>query len=422
MRWWGVDFAVTDEQRDLRAELRQYFQDLLTPEVQAALWADEMGGPVWKEQVKRIAADGWLGIGWPKEYGGQDRSPIEQLIFYDEAQRAEAPVPMLSINTVGPTIMRFGTQDQKDRFLPGILAGDLNFAVGYTEPGAGTDLASLKTRAVRDGDEYVVNGQKVFTSLGATADYVWLATRTDPEAPRHKGISIFLMPTDTPGFSVVPLNIMGGADTTATFYEDVRIPAANLVGGENNGWSLITNQLNHERVAICNAGIIWRYLEEVTEWARKTSAVEQEWVRLGLARVRLEGRGPAAHELEGGLGADRRRPEPGRRVGHEGLRHPRLHRVPRHPHGDHRAALLPAGRLGRGPPPGPHGAQLPGDPGPHLRRRDERDPAGHRRHARPRHAAGAAMSLPAAVDFGGQAGRRHRRRVGHRRGDGVAVP
>jgi 3-oxocholest-4-en-26-oyl-CoA dehydrogenase alpha subunit len=286
-----VDFAVTDEQRDLRAQLRRYFADLLTPEVQAELRADEMGGAPWKRVVKQVAADGWLGIGWPEEYGGQDRSPIEQLIFFDEAQRAECPVPMLSINTVGPTIMRFGTDDQKRRFLPGILSGDLNFAVGYTEPGAGTDLASLRTRAVRDGDEYVVNGQKLFTSMGATADYVWLAARTDPDAKKHKGISIFLMPTDTPGFSVQPLDIMGGADTTATFYEDVRIPAANLVGEENGGWALITNQLNHERVAIGNAGLIWRYLKEVGTWARTTTmadghrVVDQEWVRLSLGRV-----------------------------------------------------------------------------------------------------------------------------------------
>jgi alkylation response protein AidB-like acyl-CoA dehydrogenase len=289
-----VDFALTDEQQDLRAELRQYFQDLLTPEMQAQLWADEMGGPVWKQAVKQIAADGWLGIGWPKEYGGQDRSPIEQLIFFDEAQRAEAPVPMLSINTVGPTIMRFGTEDQKNRFLPGILAGDLNFAIGYTEPGSGTDLASLKTKAVRDGDEYVVNGQKIYTSLAMAADYVWLAARTDPDAPRHKGISIFLMPTDTPGFTVQPLNIMGGADTTATFYEDVRIPVANRVGEENAGWGLITSQLNYERVAICNAGLIWRYLEEVTHWAKATQTadgdhvIDEQWVQLGLARVRAK--------------------------------------------------------------------------------------------------------------------------------------
>jgi len=286
-----VDFALTDEQQDLRRELRQYFADLLTPEVQADLRAGEMGGPEWKKVVEQIAADGWLGIGWPEEYGGQDRSPIEQLIFFDEAQRAEAPVPMLTINTVGPTLMRYGTDEQRERFLPRILAGELNFAVGYTEPGSGTDLASLRTRAVRDGDEYVINGQKIYTSLAKHADYVWLAARTDPDAPKHKGISIFLVPTDTPGFSAVPLNIMGDADTTATFYEDVRIPATNLVGEENQGWSLITTQLNHERVAICNAGMIWRYLEEVGDWARSTTladgrkVIDQEWVRLGLARV-----------------------------------------------------------------------------------------------------------------------------------------
>jgi 3-oxocholest-4-en-26-oyl-CoA dehydrogenase alpha subunit len=286
-----VDLAVTDEQRDLRAELRRYFAELLTPEVRAELQAGEMGGPAWRRVVKQVAADGWLGIGWPKEYGGQDRSPIEQLIFFDEAQRAEAPVPMLSINTVGPTIMRFGTEDQKRRFLPGILAGELNFAIGYTEPGAGTDLASLRTRAVRDGDEYVVNGQKIFTSMAMTADYVWLAARTDPNAKKHQGISIFLMPTDTPGFSAQPLSIMGGADTAATVYENVRIPVENRVGDENAGWGLITNQLNHERVAIGSAGLIWRYLDEVGHWARSTTlvdgrrVVDQEWVRLGLARV-----------------------------------------------------------------------------------------------------------------------------------------
>jgi acyl-CoA dehydrogenase len=200
---------------------------------------------------------------------------------------------MLSINTVGPTIMQFGTDEQRQRFLPGILAGELNFAIGYTEPGAGTDLASLQTRAVRDGDEYVVNGQKIYTSLGAHADYVWLAARTDPEAKKHKGISIFLVPTDTPGFSFQPMDIMSIGDTTATFYDEVRIPATNLVGEENGGWGLITSQLNYERVAICNAGLIWRYLEEVTAYAAEHDdpdgggrLIDREWVRLSLARVR----------------------------------------------------------------------------------------------------------------------------------------
>jgi alkylation response protein AidB-like acyl-CoA dehydrogenase len=287
-----VDYALTDEQEALRDRLRSYFQDLLTPEVEQALAEGQMGDPTWKQVVKQIAADGWLGIGWPAEFGGQDRSAIEQLIFFDECQRAAAPVPMLSINTIGPTIMRFGTDEQRERFLPGILAGDLNFAVGYTEPDAGTDLASLRTTAVRDGDEYVINGQKIFTSLAAHADYVWLAARTDPEAPKHKGISILLVPTDTPGFSVTPLDIMAIGDTTQTFYDDVRVPAQNLVGEENNGWRLITNQLNHERVAICNAGMVHRYLEEVTSWAVEERladgrrVMDQEWVRLGLARVR----------------------------------------------------------------------------------------------------------------------------------------
>ena len=288
-----MDFALTEEQEGLRTSLRAYYAELLTPDVQRQLADGDMGDDTWKQVVKQIAADGWLGIGWPEEYGGQDRSPIEQLIFFDETQRAEAPVPMLSINTVGPTIMQFGTDEQKERFLPDILAGELNFAIGYTEPGAGTDLASLQTAAVRDGDEYVINGQKIFTSLAAHADYVWLAARTDPEAKKHKGISIFLVPTDAPGFSFQPMDIMAIGDTTATFYDDVRVPVANRVGEEHAGWGLITNQLNHERVAICNAGLIWRYLDEVTSFAAEHDdpdgggrLLDREWVQLALARVR----------------------------------------------------------------------------------------------------------------------------------------
>jgi alkylation response protein AidB-like acyl-CoA dehydrogenase len=288
-----MDFALTAEQEALRSELRAYYADLLTTDVQQKLADGLMGDDAWKTVVKQIAADGWLGIGWPTEYGGQNRSAIEQLIFFDETQRAEAPVPMLSINTVGPTIMQFGTDEQKARFLPGILAGELNFSVGYTEPAAGTDLASLQTRAVRDGDEYVINGQKVFTSLAAFADYVWLAARTDTEARKHRGISIFLVPTDDPGFSFQPMDIMSIGDTTVTFYDDVRVPVANRVGEENQGWKLITNQLNHERVAICNAGLIWRYLDEVSAFAAEHDdpdgrgrLIDREWVRLSLARVR----------------------------------------------------------------------------------------------------------------------------------------
>jgi len=277
--------APSDEQQALRKEVRDYFAAMMTPEVEEEMARHEMGGPLSRQLARRMGDDGWLGIGWPKEYGGQDRSPMEQLIFFDEAARAGAPVPLLTINTVGPTIMRFGTDEQKARFLPGILGGELHFAIGYTEPGAGTDLASLRTRAVRDGDEYVVNGQKVFTSLADQADYVWLAVRTDPDAKKHKGLSTIIVPTSSPGFSVSPIRVVGGARTNATFYEDVRVPATNLVGDANEGWKLITNQLNHERVALCNAGTVYRHLDDVRAWAVDTGAIDHEWVRVALARV-----------------------------------------------------------------------------------------------------------------------------------------
>ncbi len=291
-----MEIGYTEEHQALRNELREYYANLLTPEVEAQLAASEGIGPNMRRVVKQMAQDGWLGIGWPKEWGGQGRSAIEQFIFFDESMRAGAPVPMLTINTVGPTIMQFGTPEMKADFLPRILAGDIHFCIGYTEPESGTDLASLQTRAVRDGDEYVINGQKIYTSLAGDADYIWLATRTDPSVSKHKGISMFIVPMDTPGIKVVPMHLLGNHNINYTFYEDVRVPAANLVGGENNGWSLITNQLNHERVTLCSSGIIERALTDVRAWAQNTKladgrrVIDQEWVQVHLARIhaRLE--------------------------------------------------------------------------------------------------------------------------------------
>jgi alkylation response protein AidB-like acyl-CoA dehydrogenase len=206
--------------------------------------------------------------------------------------RAGAPVPMLTINTVGPTIMQFGTQEQKDFFLPKILAGDLHFCIGYSEPEAGTDLASLRTRAVRDGDEYVIDGQKMWTSLASDADYCWLAVRTDPEAPKHKGISMLIVDLkNTDGITIEPLHLLSSHDINAVYYDNVRVPADNLVGGENNGWSLIVNQLNHERVTLCSAGLLEQSFQEVLKYARDTKTaggrlIDQQWVQLNLARVR----------------------------------------------------------------------------------------------------------------------------------------
>ncbi len=240
----------TPEQQALRAELRAYYAELLTPEVRAGLADGGEGGDMWRQVISRIGADGWLGIGWPKEVGGQGRPATDQFIFFDETRRASAPFPFVTINTVGPTMMIYGTEEQKKFFLPGILSGEINFAIGYTEPEAGTDLASLRTRAVRDGDEYVINGNKIFTSGADQADYIWLAVRTDPEAPKHKGISIICVPTSSPGFSYSIITTVGGLTTSATYYSDVHVPVANRIGEENEGWRMITTQLNHERVGI----------------------------------------------------------------------------------------------------------------------------------------------------------------------------
>jgi alkylation response protein AidB-like acyl-CoA dehydrogenase len=289
-----MHISYTPEQEQLRQQLREYFATLMTPERRAGLaHADgEYGdGATYKEVVRQLGRDGWLALGWPAEYGGQGRSVLEQLIFTDEAGIAGVPVPFLTINTVGPTIMRFGTPAQKERFLPQIAAGELHFSIGYSEPGAGTDLASLRTRALRDGDSYVINGQKMWTSLIQYADYVWLACRTDPEAPRHKGLSMIIVPTDAAGFSWTPVRTVAGVTTSATYYSDVRVPVANLVGEEHKGWPLITNQLNHERVALTSAAPVISALEAVTDWARSTKlgdgrrVIDAEWVQLNLARV-----------------------------------------------------------------------------------------------------------------------------------------
>ncbi|MGE5695090.1 MAG: acyl-CoA dehydrogenase [Candidatus Sericytochromatia bacterium] len=286
--------GYTPEQEELRRELRSYFATLMTPERVEALSSveGEYGtGNAYRDTVAQMGRDGWLALGWPTEYGGQARSAMDQLIFTDEAAIAGAPVPFLTINSVAPTIMRFGTDEQKKFYLPKIASGELHFSIGYSEPGAGTDLAALRTTAVRDGDEYVINGQKMWTSLIAYADYVWLAVRTNPEAKKHRGISMLIVPTSAPGFSWTPVHTMAGPDTSATYYQDVRVPLTNLVGEENGGWKLVTNQLNHERVALVSAQPIFLALNAVREWAQNTKdvhgsrLVDSEWVQLNLARV-----------------------------------------------------------------------------------------------------------------------------------------
>jgi 3-oxocholest-4-en-26-oyl-CoA dehydrogenase alpha subunit len=284
------------EQKALRAELRAYFAKLVTPDLREQLHGLETS-PLHKKLVRQMGRDGWLGVGWPREFGGQGRGAIEQLIWFEEARRSRAPIPFVTLNTVGPTLMAAGSEAQKQKFLREILAGEIHFAIGYSEPDAGTDLASLKTSAVREGDHYVVNGTKIFTSGADAADYVWLAVRTDPDAAKHKGISILIVDTRLPGFSHAPIHTVGGGHTNMTYYENVRVPVDMVVGQENQGWGLITMQLNHERIGLAAfSSYAQRLYDETLEWARKTEAedgqrvADKPWVQscLGEAHARLE--------------------------------------------------------------------------------------------------------------------------------------
>jgi hypothetical protein len=242
--------------------------------------------------MRRFGADGWLCPTWPVELGGRGLTPVEQFVFFDEVQRLRVPMPFLTTNTVGPTIAAYGSDEQKAHFLPRILQGDCLFAIGYSEPGAGTDLASLTTKATRDGDHWVITGQKMWTSLIDRADYVWLACRTDADAPKHKGISIILVPTDADGFSWTRVDTIGGGLTSATYYQDVRVPVSSTVGEVNEGWRLMTSQLNQERIALSSSGVVQRRFEEVRRWAQQTKladgrrVIDQDWVQRNLAEVR----------------------------------------------------------------------------------------------------------------------------------------
>ncbi|AZZ81054.1 putative acyl-CoA dehydrogenase [Gordonia namibiensis NBRC 108229] len=292
--------AYTDQQSELRRELRAYFSNLMTEDRRAALSGGDGGelgeGDAYRDVVEQMGADGWLALGWPTEFGGQNRSMMDQLIFTDEAAIAGAPVPFLTINSVAPTIMHYGTDEQKSFFLPRIAAGKLHFSIGYSEPGAGTDLAALRTTAVLDGDDYVINGQKMWTSLVPYADYIWLACRTDPSTlqeggKKHKGISVLIVPTTAEGFSYTPVHTMSGVDTSATYYQDVRVPTSSVVGEVGGGWPLVTNQLNNERVALCSAAPIQTALRETIAWAQQTKTgdgqrvIDAPWVQQNLARV-----------------------------------------------------------------------------------------------------------------------------------------
>ena len=290
-----MNIQFTQEQLALRDELRAYFAQLMTPELRAECERDmgEGGGPLWREALRQMGRDGWIGVGWPESWGGRGLTPLEQFIFVEEVMRAGYPFPFLTTESVGPILAEHGNDWIRAELVPKILQGELLIAIGYSEPGAGTDLASLKTSAVRDGDDWVINGQKMWTSLAHFCDYTWLAVRTDPDAPKkHKGISMFLVPNSDPGWSCTPVHTLGGVRTNATYYDNIRVSDDHLVGELNGGWKLITGQLNRERLSLINFGPISQLFNQVTRWARETElpaggrVVDQPWVQQNLGRCR----------------------------------------------------------------------------------------------------------------------------------------
>ncbi|VVP69522.1 Acyl-CoA dehydrogenase FadE26 [Pseudomonas fluorescens] len=285
---------LTPEQHALRYEVRDYFQALMTPQLREQLRGQE-GGELFRQTIRQMGRDGWLAVGWPEEHGGQGYAATEQLIFFEEANIAGAPLPFVTISTVGPALIAHGSALQKERFLPGIAGGEIMFAIGYSEPGAGSDLAVLKTTARPEDGHFVVNGNKLWTSGAESADFIWLAARTDPNLARHKGVSILILDTQLPGFSstVIPTT---SNPTAATYYDNVRVPEDMLVGELNGGWKLITAQLNHERLGLGSwADKVAGLFRRVYLWARNRDeqgrrAMDKTWVRTSLAEcyTRLE--------------------------------------------------------------------------------------------------------------------------------------
>ncbi len=291
-----MEFALTPEQEQFVKDFQSYLRTHMTDELKADLDKEisYAESPICRKFIRQMGQDGWLGVGWPKEFGGQGRSPIEQHLFYEIAHYEGAPLPVLPLNTVGPALMRFGSEEQKKEFLPPILRGELEISIGYTESDAGTDLASLKTSAVKDGDYYIINGAKVFTSLAHTSDYIWLAARTDPNAPKkHHAISVFLIPMNTPGITIKPLYTMPGERSNYTFYDNVRVHKSCLVGEENRGWSYITTQLDFERIMLSPSSPMKRNIEDAIEWAKETKVdgkpvIEHAGVKTTLAELIME--------------------------------------------------------------------------------------------------------------------------------------
>jgi alkylation response protein AidB-like acyl-CoA dehydrogenase len=288
-----MEFSWPEEIREFRAQVREFAEANVDDDLRAEMRrteGDTRGGPRTKAVHDELERRGWLRAAWPTEYGGGGKSPWFQFVMVQEFSYWGIPYGGLSVGSVAPALMNFGTEEQKKKYLPGILDGEITFAIGYSEPNAGTDLASLQTRAIRDGDEYVVNGQKIWTSGAHQSTHLWLAARTDPEAPKHRGVSMFIVPLNTPGMTIRPLYTMAGVRTNEVFFEDVRIPADSLIGEENRGWYIVANALDFERVSLAPTGALARQWERIIEWLRdnRPDKLRDPQIRARLADLKVD--------------------------------------------------------------------------------------------------------------------------------------
>ena len=289
-----MKIELTKNQQKLKDELKEYFSALLNKELLSEMSDPQFfegGGPEFKKALKIMGQDGWIGLSWPKEFGGKEFTPIEQYIFVEEIMRTGFPFPFLTTESVGPMIAQYGSDWAKETIAKSILRGETIFAIGYSEPNAGTDLASLKTQALPDKEGFKINGQKIWTSLANYADYIWLAARTNNDVKKHKGISMFIVPTDDDGFSYTPIQTLGDVTTNMTYYDDVYVSKDNLVGELNSGWNLITSQLNLERLALVNHGPVDELYHQLLSLAKSTKVdstnalSDIDWVKSNFAKI-----------------------------------------------------------------------------------------------------------------------------------------
>ena len=289
-----MKIELTKNQQKLKDELKEYFSSLLNKELMSEMTDPQFfegGGPEFKKALKIMGQDGWIGLSWPKEFGGQEFTPIEQYIFVEEIMRTGFPFPFLTTESVGPMIAQYGSDWAKETIAKSILRGETIFAIGYSEPNAGTDLASLKTQAQPYKEGFKINGQKIWTSLANYADYIWLAARTNNEVKKHKGISMFIVPTDDDGFSYTPIQTLGDVTTNMTYYDDIYVSKDNLVGELNSGWNLITSQLNLERLALVNHGPVDELYHQLLSLAKSTKVdstnalSDIDWVKSNFAKI-----------------------------------------------------------------------------------------------------------------------------------------